>query len=122
MYPYIFAGDSRFGMMKNPNNSKTKQICYPGFTQALLMQHAFGTGLEHERNSRFDQLSQRMCPWSFFWASNLKFFFFSKGISNLSFPPCSTKEIFGTPPKMPDRMRVVAASPNSLPRWWNDHL
>lgn len=95
--------------MKNPNNSKTKQICYPGFTQALLMQHAFGTGLEHERNSRFDQLSQRMCPWSFFGHQTWSFFF-SKGISNFSFPPppttppkkkCSTKEILGTPKNAP---------------------
>lgn len=93
--------------MKNPNNSKTKQICYPGFTQALLMQHAFGTGLEHERNSRFDQLSQRMCPWSFFGHQTWSFFLvreFQISLSPPTTPPkkkCSTKEILGTPKNAP---------------------
>ena len=65
------------------------------------MQHAFGTGLEHERNSRFDQLSQRMCPWSFFWASNLKFFFLAREFQISLSPPAQPKKFLGPPQKCP---------------------
>ena len=41
------------------------------------------------------------CAPGVFFGHQTWSFFFSKGISNLSFPPCSTKEIFGTPQKCP---------------------